>query len=160
MASAAAHLYSCFNPNHKSGTSLSSIFVLVIVEEAKWVGGMSACFATKVRPPGGNCRTEHVHTGKLHHRDKSTPPAKFHLLKAKAAKKDRDTKPKSVICTDCDGNVLCSQCKGSGVNSEDMFNGEFKAGDDCWLCGGRKEMLCGNCNGAGFLGGFMSTFDQ
>ncbi|XP_031372711.1 protein BUNDLE SHEATH DEFECTIVE 2, chloroplastic-like isoform X4 [Punica granatum] len=128
MASAAAHLYSCFNPNHKSG----------------------------------NCRTEHVHTGKLHHRDKSTPPAKFHLLKAKAAKKDRDTKPKSVICTDCDGNgaVLCSQCKGSGVNSEDMFNGEFKAGDDCWLCGGRKEMLCGNCNGAGFLGGFMSTFDQ
>lgn len=26
-------------------------------------------------------------------------------------------------------------------------------------CSGRKEMLCGNCNGAGFLGGFMSTAD-
>ena len=25
---------------------------------------------------------------------------------------------------------------------------------------GKKEMLCGNCNGAGFLGGFMSTFDE
>ena len=25
---------------------------------------------------------------------------------------------------------------------------------------GRKEMLCGNCNGAGFLGGFMSTIDE
>lgn len=25
---------------------------------------------------------------------------------------------------------------------------------------GRKEMLCGNCNGAGFIGGFLSTYDQ
>lgn len=33
------------------------------------------------------------------------------------------------------GAVLCSQCKGSGVNSVDFFGGQFKAGDSCWLCG-------------------------
>ncbi|GLU01318.1 hypothetical protein SLE2022_186300 [Rubroshorea leprosula] len=83
-------------------------------------------------------------------------------MKSKAAPHDRNTKPNSVICGDCDGNgaVLCSQCKGSGVNSVDLFDGQFKAGDSCWLCGGKKEMLCGNCNGAGFIGGFMSTWDQ
>ncbi|XVF71317.1 hypothetical protein PTKIN_Ptkin12aG0027700 [Pterospermum kingtungense] len=56
--------------------------------------------------------------------------------------------------------VVCSQCKSSRVNSVDFFNGEFKAGDSCWLCGGKKEMLCGNCNGAGFVGGFISTGEQ
>lgn len=104
------------------------------------------------------------------------------------------------------GAVQCSQCKGTGVNSVDHFNGQFKAGGLCWLCRylsnlslshifshstdllmasfsnvffslllpsihdvvltsnlfcrGKKEMLCGECNGAGFLGGFMSTFDE
>ncbi|XP_028779309.1 protein SPA, chloroplastic isoform X2 [Neltuma alba] len=79
-----------------------------------------------------------------------------------AANNNRNTKPNSVICGDCDGNgaVLCSQCKGTGVNSADLFNGKFKAGESCWLCGGKKEMLCGNCNGAGFIGGFLSTYDQ
>ncbi|KAJ6674022.1 PLASTID TRANSCRIPTIONALLY ACTIVE PROTEIN [Salix viminalis] len=83
-------------------------------------------------------------------------------LVVKAAPSNQNTKPNSMVCADCDGNgaVLCSQCKGSGVNSADIFNGRFKAGDSCWLCGGRKEMLCGNCNGAGFIGGFMSTFDE
>ncbi|KAF9662139.1 hypothetical protein SADUNF_Sadunf18G0022100 [Salix dunnii] len=83
-------------------------------------------------------------------------------VRVKAAPSNQNTKPNSMICADCDGNgaVLCSQCKGSGVNSADLFNGRFKAGDSCWLCGGRKEMLCGNCNGAGFIGGFMSTFDE
>lgn len=33
------------------------------------------------------------------------------------------------------GAVQCSQCKGNGVNSVDVFNGQFKAGDSCWLCG-------------------------
>ena len=33
------------------------------------------------------------------------------------------------------GAIQCSQCKGSGVNSVDIFNGQFKAGDSCWLCG-------------------------
>ena len=33
------------------------------------------------------------------------------------------------------GAVLCSQCKGDGVNSVDHFNGQFKAGESCWLCG-------------------------
>ncbi|XP_058781016.1 protein BUNDLE SHEATH DEFECTIVE 2, chloroplastic-like [Vicia villosa] len=74
----------------------------------------------------------------------------------------QNTKPNSVICADCDGNgaVVCSQCKGDGVNSVDFFNGLFKAGASCWLCGGRKEILCGSCNGAGFIGGFLSTYDQ
>ncbi|KAK9080011.1 hypothetical protein SSX86_001686 [Deinandra increscens subsp. villosa] len=77
-------------------------------------------------------------------------------------KEPAEPKTKSVICTDCDGNgtVQCSQCKGIGVNPQDFFNGQFKAGDSCWLCGGRKEMLCGNCNGAGFVGGFLSGFDN
>ncbi|XP_030951420.1 protein BUNDLE SHEATH DEFECTIVE 2, chloroplastic-like [Quercus lobata] len=92
----------------------------------------------------------------------NSPAAKFGKLKAKAAKSNQSGKSKSIICADCDGNgaIQCSQCKGSGVNSVDIFNGQFKAGDSCWLCGGKKEMLCGNCNGAGFLGGFMSTFDE
>lgn len=95
----------------------------------------------------------------------NTSAAKLRPVKAKAAPagpSNRNIKPNSVICADCDGNgaVLCSQCKGSGVNSVDFFNGQFKAGDSCWLCGGKKEMLCGNCNGAGFIGGFMSTYDE
>ncbi|KAG5048421.1 hypothetical protein JHK85_009524 [Glycine max] len=81
---------------------------------------------------------------------------KYRFVIAKAAKgnqnTNRNTKPNRA--------VLCSQCKGSGVNSVDIFNGQFKAGDTCWLCGGRKEMLCGNCNGTGFVGGFLSTYDQ
>jgi len=27
-------------------------------------------------------------------------------------------------------------------------------------CRGKREILCGSCNGAGFLGGFLSTFDE
>ncbi|KAA8525452.1 hypothetical protein F0562_007312 [Nyssa sinensis] len=86
---------------------------------------------------------------------------KFYSVKAKAAESDKRAKVNSVICADCDGNgaLLCSQCKGSGVNSVDFFDGQFKAGESCWLCGGKKDMLCGNCNGAGFVGGFMSTYD-
>ncbi|CAK7337387.1 unnamed protein product [Dovyalis caffra] len=75
---------------------------------------------------------------------------------------NKSTKPNSIVCANCDGNgaVLCSQCKGAGVNSVDHFNGQFKAGGLCWLCRGKREILCGNCNGAGFVGGFMSTFDD
>ncbi|XP_031737825.1 uncharacterized protein LOC101218754 isoform X1 [Cucumis sativus] len=64
-------------------------------------------------------------------------PARFPHLILKAAKNDRNTKPNSVICGDCDGNgaVVCSQCKGKGVNAVDFFNGQFKAGESCWLCG-------------------------
>ena len=32
------------------------------------------------------------------------------------------------------GAVQCAQCQGTGVNSEDHFNGRFKAGGLCWLC--------------------------
>ncbi|XP_021817709.1 uncharacterized protein LOC110759878 isoform X2 [Prunus avium] len=59
-----------------------------------------------------------------------------------------------------DGAISCSQCKGTGVNSVDHFNGQFKAGGLCWLCRGKRDILCGECNGAGFLGGFMSTQDS
>ncbi|KAG0495976.1 hypothetical protein HPP92_000667 [Vanilla planifolia] len=80
----------------------------------------------------------------------------------KAADNTPGTKPGSIVCRDCDGNgaVLCTQCKGTGVNSVDHFNGQFKAGGLCWLCRGKRDILCGNCNGAGFIGGFMSTFDE
>ncbi|KAB2041516.1 hypothetical protein ES319_D02G152400v1 [Gossypium barbadense] len=45
------------------------------------------------------------------------------------------------------GAKQCSQCKGTGVNLVDHFNGQFKAGGLCWLCRGKREILCGNCNG-------------
>ncbi|KAI5673429.1 hypothetical protein M9H77_13793 [Catharanthus roseus] len=86
---------------------------------------------------------------------------KFSYMKAKASGNEPSTKKNSVLCADCDGNgaVKCSQCKGNGVNSVDHFGGRFKAGDSCWLCGGKKNVLCGNCNGAGFIGGFMTSSD-
>ncbi|QHN93355.1 uncharacterized protein DS421_17g591970 [Arachis hypogaea] len=89
---------------------------------------------------------------------------KFQSLEVKAAEDNSQTttKTKTIVCPDCDGNgaILCTQCKGTGVNSVDHFNGQFKAGGLCWLCRGKKDILCGNCNGAGFIGGFMSTFDD
>ncbi|CAN1169260.1 Protein BUNDLE SHEATH DEFECTIVE 2, chloroplastic [Linum perenne] len=92
----------------------------------------------------------------------STSRRRFTRLKSQAAEENQAPKPRSVICSDCDGNgaVQCSQCKGDGVNPVDFFNGQFKAGESCWLCGGKRDMLCGNCNGAGFVGGFMSDGDQ
>ncbi|XP_022148277.1 uncharacterized protein LOC111016947 [Momordica charantia] len=120
----------------------------------------AGCFnSTTVKAIGGcsNHKLNLIDNG-LHY----SPAARFPHLNGKAAKNDRNTKPNSMICGDCDGNgaVLCSQCKGSGVNPADVFNGQFKAGESCWLCGGKKDMLCGNCNGAGFIGGFLSTYDQ
>ncbi|KAH7572403.1 hypothetical protein JRO89_XS04G0250600 [Xanthoceras sorbifolium] len=83
-------------------------------------------------------------------------------MQAVATDSNQSTKQNSIVCADCDGNgsKQCSQCKGMGVNSVDHFNGQFKAGGLCWLCRGKREILCGNCNGAGFVGGFMSTFDE
>ncbi|KAJ9163109.1 hypothetical protein P3X46_022814 [Hevea brasiliensis] len=88
--------------------------------------------------------------------------SKFQSLEVKATDSGKSTKPNSLVCPDCDGNgaILCSQCKGTGVNSVDHFNGQFKAGGLCWLCRGKRDILCGSCNGAGFIGGFMSTFDD
>ncbi|PKA61565.1 hypothetical protein AXF42_Ash018178 [Apostasia shenzhenica] len=86
----------------------------------------------------------------------------FHYFRVNAAGGNPSTKPNSIVCSDCDGNgaIACTQCKGSGVNSVDHFNGQFKAGGSCWLCRGKREILCGSCNGAGFIGGFMSTIDD
>ncbi|KAJ6816648.1 uncharacterized protein M6B38_415100 [Iris pallida] len=85
-----------------------------------------------------------------------------HPLKATKADSDQPKKINSILCPECDGNGAkqCSQCEGTGVNSVDHFNGQFKAGALCWLCRGKREILCGNCNGAGFMGGFMNTFDE
>ncbi|KAK8654972.1 hypothetical protein V6N13_107565 [Hibiscus sabdariffa] len=98
----------------------------------------------------------------VNHVFKSSRNARIQSLEAKAADKNQSTKPKSIVCEDCEGNGAkqCHQCKGTGVNSVDHFNGQFKAGGLCWLCRGKREILCGNCNGAGFLGGFLSTFDE
>ncbi|XP_021895254.1 uncharacterized protein LOC110812726 [Carica papaya] len=88
--------------------------------------------------------------------------AKLQSFNLKATDSNPSTKSNSIVCADCDGNgaVACSQCKGTGVNSVDHFNGQFKAGGLCWLCRGKRDILCGSCNGAGFAGGFMSTFDD
>ncbi|XP_023739338.1 protein BUNDLE SHEATH DEFECTIVE 2, chloroplastic isoform X1 [Lactuca sativa] len=88
---------------------------------------------------------------------------RFHSLEAKATDDAKNTtKVNSIVCGDCDGNgaIQCTQCEGKGVNTKDHFNGQFKAGGLCWLCRGKKEILCGGCNGAGFRGGFMSSFDE
>ncbi|GAB2216067.1 hypothetical protein Droror1_Dr00023834 [Drosera rotundifolia] len=86
---------------------------------------------------------------------------RFRSLEVKATESDQTAKPKvsSLICPDCEGNGIkqCHQCEGSGINSKDHFDGRFKAGAMCWLCRAKREILCGNCNGAGFVGGFMST---
>ncbi|XP_075491376.1 uncharacterized protein LOC142529664 isoform X2 [Primulina tabacum] len=92
----------------------------------------------------------------------SSKAAAFESLKVKATGSEPSTKSNSIICTECEGNGAkeCTQCKGTGINSVDHFNGQFKAGGLCWLCRGKKEILCGNCNGAGFLGGFMNALDS
>ncbi|KAG8652056.1 protein BUNDLE SHEATH DEFECTIVE 2, chloroplastic [Manihot esculenta] len=99
-----------------------------------------------------------LRVNKMFHTSKS---CKFQSWEVKAANSDKSTKSNSLVCADCDGNgaIACSQCKGTGVNSVDHFNGQFKAGGLCWLCRGKRDILCGSCNGAGFVGGFMSTFD-
>ncbi|XP_057768175.1 protein BUNDLE SHEATH DEFECTIVE 2, chloroplastic [Salvia miltiorrhiza] len=93
----------------------------------------------------------------------SSKNAAFEPLKANANDKQSATpKVSSILCHDCEGNgnKKCGQCLGKGVNSVDHFNGQYKAGASCWLCRGKREILCGSCNGAGFLGGFMSTHDD
>ncbi|XP_057524868.1 protein BUNDLE SHEATH DEFECTIVE 2, chloroplastic-like [Amaranthus tricolor] len=103
--------------------------------------------------------------GKLHEKLPNLSSARFQTLVTNATEKNSlypTTKKNSLVCDKCDGNGIkeCSQCEGSGVNSQDHFNGQFKAGGLCWLCRGKKEILCGNCNGAGFIGGFMNTFEE
>ncbi|CAA6666413.1 unnamed protein product [Spirodela intermedia] len=98
----------------------------------------------------------------LTHHHRHHHHTKFDALIPKVSGSDPTTKVNSIVCADCEGNgaIQCTQCKGTGVNSEDHFGGRFKAGQTCWLCRGKREILCGSCNGAGFIGGFMSTFDE
>eukprot|EP00262_Sarcandra_glabra_P008099 TRINITY_DN212_c0_g1_i1.p1 TRINITY_DN212_c0_g1~~TRINITY_DN212_c0_g1_i1.p1 ORF type:complete len:159 (+),score=5.77 TRINITY_DN212_c0_g1_i1:150-626(+) len=123
-------------------------------------------FSTKHQPPslllglriGSESRTIRLAHGAF----LNVPSANFNTIRAKATDSNQSKKVNSIVCPDCDGNgaLLCSQCKGNGVNSVDHFNGQFKAGGLCWLCRGKRDILCGNCNGAGFLGGFMSSMDE
>ncbi|XP_010915797.1 protein BUNDLE SHEATH DEFECTIVE 2, chloroplastic isoform X2 [Elaeis guineensis] len=120
------------------------------------------CF-TQVNPVTFPTKSSNPPTFLAHKTVTISLSSSFQSLKAKATdSSNQGTKPNSIVCADCDGNgaVLCKQCKGTGVNSVDHFNGQFKAGGTCWLCRGKREILCGNCNGAGFLGGFMSSFDD
>ena len=50
-------------------------------------------------------------------------------------------------CPVCGGTGWkpCGQCRGTGINREDLFGGKFKEGDTCWLCSGKKKTMCGNC---------------
>ncbi|XP_022731613.1 uncharacterized protein LOC111286087 isoform X2 [Durio zibethinus] len=90
----------------------------------------------------------------------SSRSARIQSLKTKAADKNQSTKPNSIVCADCDGNVSisklpgvkqCSQCKGTGVNTVDRYYGQLKAGGLCWLCrnvGSRDEAVQWvNCSG-------------
>ncbi|KAB1204614.1 hypothetical protein CJ030_MR8G012686 [Morella rubra] len=75
----------------------------------------------------GNCMGIHVSQKQLQYEVfRSFAATKFSNLKAKVL---------PPMPFNYWGAVLCSQCKGSGVNSVDLFNGQFKAGDSCWLCG-------------------------
>ncbi|XP_071737222.1 protein BUNDLE SHEATH DEFECTIVE 2, chloroplastic-like [Rutidosis leptorrhynchoides] len=117
---------------------------------------------TKPRLIGGNSNAPKViYINNLTNQKSKTE--RFQSLEVKATNDTKSsTKVNSIVCESCDGNgaIQCTQCKGNGVNLEDHFDGRFKAGALCWLCRGKKEILCGNCNGAGFCGGFMSTADQ
>ncbi|KAL6974220.1 hypothetical protein U1Q18_028401 [Sarracenia purpurea var. burkii] len=128
----------------------------------------SLCFTplTSVKPPRNPGLIDGDFTARrvlwINHSSQNCKNAGFQSFRVNAADSNQSTKPNSIVCADCEGNgaVACSQCKGTGVNSEDHFNGRFKAGGLCWLCRGKKDILCGNCNGAGFVGGFMSTLDS
>nr|ABK21437.1 unknown [Picea sitchensis]ABR17166.1 unknown [Picea sitchensis] len=113
--------------------------------------------ATKVPP------AKHLRHNNIRVEQSLSPgePRKRFSVRTKASEGATPAKKNSILCPDCDGNgmVACSQCKGNGVNSVDHFNGRFKAGATCWLCRGKRETLCGNCSGAGFMGGFMTTPD-
>ncbi|XP_018439617.1 protein BUNDLE SHEATH DEFECTIVE 2, chloroplastic isoform X2 [Raphanus sativus] len=62
-------------------------------------------------------------------------------FKIQATDGTETTKSNSILCPNCEGKgaVACSQCKGGGVNLIDHFNGQFKAGDSCWLL--RKSLF-------------------
>ncbi|XP_031273834.1 protein BUNDLE SHEATH DEFECTIVE 2, chloroplastic-like [Pistacia vera] len=62
--------------------------------------------------------------------------SKLRSVKAKAAANNGNTKPKSVIWQ------IVMKCAVIALNAR-----------------GKKDS-CVNCNGAGFVGGFMSTFDE
>ncbi|KAH7281348.1 hypothetical protein KP509_36G042600 [Ceratopteris richardii] len=99
---------------------------------------------------------------------KSSELEKHRSVKARSTEPETVEEPakppetKTLFCKECDGNgaILCSQCKGDGINKQDFFGGHFKAGGLCWLCRGKRETICGNCNGAGFMGGYLNALED
>ncbi|RWV99387.1 hypothetical protein GW17_00037708, partial [Ensete ventricosum] len=73
--------------------------------------------------------------------------AKFLPEQATGSDSNKAMKLKSLICADCEGNVK--------IIRFDIADAYILR-----LCRGKKDILCGNCNGAGFVGGFMSTLDD
>ncbi|KAB5514209.1 hypothetical protein DKX38_028115 [Salix brachista] len=115
---------------------------------------------------------------------------RFPSLEVKAVDgSNKRTKPNSIVCADCDGNVrqLGSKFLASvlvvhyralnakvrelilrttSMDSSKLVDYVGSAGKGSKLSShnylldtGKREILCGNCNGAGFMGGFMSSFD-
>ncbi|KAK1305607.1 hypothetical protein QJS10_CPA10g00355 [Acorus calamus] len=126
----------------------------------------SLCFTASISSPNVPNKTGHPSGARKTGQNLifiGTHVSKFQAFKIKASTESNDdTKINSILCKDCAGNgaKVCTQCEGSGANSIDHFNGRFKAGAVCWLCRGKREILCGNCNGAGFVGGFMSALEE
>ncbi|GJN34298.1 hypothetical protein PR202_gb22947 [Eleusine coracana subsp. coracana] len=63
---------------------------------------------------------------------KTSPPAVISLRPV--SRRCKLVSVKTKFHCKCTGAIVCTQCKGSGVNSVDHFNGRFKAGALCWLC--------------------------
>eukprot|EP00887_Chlorella_sp_A99_P004622 scaffold4.g4622.t1 len=86
-------------------------------------------------------------------------------------RKRRGIMPQGSLCPACSGTgmCVCHKCNGSGVNAyqvdEEMFAGEVKQTNGlvdtrtffwkdfpCWLCRGKTEIACPDCEGVGFRG--------
>jgi len=64
----------------------------------------------------------------------------------------------TLLCATCggDGERRCPECDDNCQNLpgiEERFGGRYKVGELCWLCRGKRMLLCGDCSGAGFAQG-------
>jgi hypothetical protein len=55
---------------------------------------------------------------------------------------------------------FCLALNSMGIDSGFPSNGLLFYNMYMFSCRGKRDILCGSCNGAGFMGGFMSTFDE
>lgn len=58
--------------------------------------------------------------------------------------------------------LICAEYKSQyeNISSSVGFFFYVKLTNMFLSCRGKKDVLCGECNGAGFLGGFLSSFDD